>query len=86
MIDVRERLKAGEKVRMKSWWWGRCVKGTGGRHVNEYGEYFPGTQIPSGKCDKWEVYDEELHGRHHRDPIDAKYEDEYLKSIGKYRS
>jgi hypothetical protein len=34
--------------------------------------------------DKWELYDEEKHGRHNRDPDDARMEDNYLKAIGKY--
>lgn len=51
----------------------RCSDGT---------PYNPG-HLPSGFSDKWEIYDEEAHGKHNRDPVDAYYEDKYLKEIGK---
>lgn len=47
------------------------------------GDPYPVNQLPSGECDQWELYSEEEHGLHNRDPIDAFYEDKYLKQIGK---
>jgi hypothetical protein len=86
MTDILNALKKGEKIRMKSWWWGRYIVKRGKGYRSNHGEPYPTNQLPS-KLDahKWEIYNEEEHGPHNRDPIDAKYEDAYLRDIGRLK-
>lgn len=83
-MHVMEAMKRGQKVRKKSWWWGRYIRQSNNNKARfGDGELCPRKHIPTGFDDQWEVYDEEKHGKHNRDPIDAMYEDRYLKQMGK---
>lgn len=82
MIDVRKELKSGKKVRMESWWWGRYISGKGESYFMNDRSGYPTNQTPIGKCDKWEIYSEEKHGKHHRDDRDAYWEDKFEKEMG----
>jgi hypothetical protein len=79
-MNVKAALAKGKKVRMKSWWWGRYVHRVAAKFRFEDGMPCNPNNIPT-TSDEWEVYNEEKHGKHNRDPIDAKYEDKFLKDM-----
>ena len=85
-MEVLEALKKGEKIRMKSWWWGGYVVKTQGKYRCDLGDVYYRDELPTeDNLEKWEIYNEEAHGKHNRDSVDAKYEDQYLREIGKLK-
>ena len=86
MNDALKALQNEEKIRMKSWWWGRYILKQGDKIRDSEGGFYPTKQLPNkNNSNLWEVYNEEKHGKHNRDPIDAKYEDAYLRDIGRLK-
>lgn len=65
---ARAAMVAGQKVRYKSWWWGRYIYMEGKKILHENGVPVGiDAGFTNGKLD-WEIYDEAKHGAHNERP------------------
>ena len=52
------------RYRYKTWWWGRYIVKTKKGWISESGQSYPSTQAEVADNVNWQIYQEEIHGKH----------------------